>query len=81
MLLLKVKCEGSPPFHYCIDYQVGPYNVTGNETCRNTLTTLTCDINIVRYYFTMDVHTVVLIINNNLAKIVTPISINIYKGV
>lgn len=76
-LKMRYKCNGSPPFEYCIDYHVGIYNVTGREKCTFNLTTDTCDIPALQYLFADKQYTIVLIIANALSKVIKPTVVKI----
>lgn len=80
LLNLNVKYTGSPPFDYCVQYKIGLYNVTGNETCSGTTRTVANAFPLVHYFSDSDQHTVVVIIQNEIGKIASRKTINIYKG-
>lgn len=56
-------------------------SIAGNETCEYPDVSVNCEFPITRY-FPQRVKTVttVIIINNDVAKIVHPVTINIYEG-
>lgn len=77
---MNVKYTGSQPFNYCIQYKLGEYNITGNETCTSPTTTIANSFPLVHYFSDSDKHTVVVIIENEIGKSVAKSTINIYKG-
>ncbi|RVE51286.1 hypothetical protein evm_004090 [Chilo suppressalis] len=79
LLRLNVKYSGTPPFQYCVQYKVGQYNVTGNETCNTMSTTNSTEFPLIHYFSGSDQHTVVVIVENLLTKNVSRATINIYK--
>lgn len=79
MLSLQVNCNGSGPFRYCAQYVTGPYNVTGNETCQMERNLVQCQTQVFHYFREPTNYTLVVIIANDVSKVVTPIGINIYK--
>ncbi|CAH1102208.1 unnamed protein product [Psylliodes chrysocephalus] len=78
MLSLRVHCNGSKSFKYCVEYKKGEYNVTGNETCEIFQQADTCDFE-VRRFLSYPKSTVIIIIENDISKQVTPVTVNIYK--
>lgn len=81
ILELQISCQGSKPFQYCLNYFPGIYNVTGNETCINPLSLDNCNFNIGRYYGSPGSHTIVVIITNDVQKLITPITVTVYEGI
>jgi len=75
-----VNCNGSGPFRYCAQYVTGPYTVTGNETCQMERNLVQCQTQVFHYFREPTNYTLVVIIANDVSKVVTPIGINIYKG-
>lgn len=80
LLNLQVKYTGSPPFDYCALYKEGQYNITGNETCIYKTRTVSNAFPLVHYFSDSDQHTVVVVVENDVGKIVSRATINIYKG-
>ncbi|XP_023012413.2 uncharacterized protein [Leptinotarsa decemlineata] len=78
LLSLKVSCTGSKNIDYCVNYLRGEYNVTGNETCGIYERLDTCSFRIKRYLWHPKT-TILIIIKNEVSKIVTPVTVNIYK--
>lgn len=64
---------------YCVQYKRGEYNITGNETCFVYTPLDSCDFSITRY-FSYPKNTILIIIKNDVSKVVTPVAVNIYKG-
>ncbi|KAL5244767.1 hypothetical protein ACI65C_012177 [Semiaphis heraclei] len=79
MLNLLVNCNGSGPFRYCAHYVEGPYNVTGDESCSWDRNLVQCQMQFVHYFREPTNYTLIVIVANDVSKIVTPIGINIYK--
>ncbi|GJQ68040.1 hypothetical protein Trydic_g16758 [Trypoxylus dichotomus] len=79
ILHLQISCKGSKPFQYCLNYFPGNYNITGNETCINPLPLDNCDFEISRYYGYPGPHTIVVIIINDVDKLITPITVTVYE--
>lgn len=75
-----MSCDGSGPFRFCVRYQTGPYNVTGNETCSFEKNVLQCQMQFRHYFHEPTNYTLVVIMANDVSKLVIPIGINIYKG-
>lgn len=80
LLNMVVKYTGSPPFDYCIQYKLGDYNITGNETCDVKTTTISNTFRLVHYFSDSDRHTVVVVLENEIGKKAARATINIYKG-
>ncbi|CAG9829698.1 unnamed protein product [Diabrotica balteata] len=78
MLSLKVQCYGSKNFDFCVKYVKGEYNVTGNETCKYYNTLETCEFPVMRY-LNVPKTTILIIVKNDLNKIVQPVTVNIYS--
>lgn len=78
MLSLSVSCEGSSTFTYCVHFKNGVYNITGNETCNNPYFSEKCEFLVNRYYNDDKAHTVVLIISNDVNKVITRVAIQVY---
>ncbi|XP_057663799.1 uncharacterized protein LOC130898479 isoform X1 [Diorhabda carinulata] len=78
MLSLRIRCDGSKNFSYCVKYRRGEYNITGNETCDIYEMLDNCDFTISRYLSSPKT-TVLIIIENDINKVVTPVTVNIYK--
>lgn len=76
----QVNCNGSGPFRYCAHFVLGPYNVTGNETCEWDRNLIQCQMQFFHYFREPTNYTLVVITANDVSKVVTPIGINIYKG-
>lgn len=81
LLNLSVKCQGSSSFSYCVTVHGGKYNVTGNETCDVMNKNVQCNFQIQRYLRESDLHTIVIIIANDVSRIVSPVTITVYKGI
>lgn len=83
MLLLQAKCDGSPPFLGCIQYKNKLYNITNKENCSDDDTQLSsniCDFPLSRYYNDPGEYTIVVIVQNEVTKKISPVTINVYKG-
>lgn len=80
MLHLQVKCRGSSLFSYCIQFHPGKYNITGNETCLNPDISEKCEFPVNRYFIDSGIQTVVIIIYNDLGKVVNPVTVTVYEG-
>jgi hypothetical protein len=80
LLTLNVKCHGSKNLKYCVQYQNGVYNITGNETCFFSHELEKCEFTIQRYFVESIEHTVIIIIQNEVSKVVTPVAVTVYKG-
>ncbi|XP_060534980.1 uncharacterized protein LOC132707233 [Cylas formicarius] len=80
LLSLNVKCSGSQKMLYCLRYIHGLYNVTGNETCGNDYMDLDeCNFPIKRYLPNTMKHTVLIILKNDVSKVVTPVTVTVYQ--
>lgn len=67
---------------YCIQIVNGLYNVTGNESCYSYKTLPTCHF-LFTHWFGQNpspVHTLLIIIENEVTKQVKPVAINMYHG-
>lgn len=73
-------CSGTGPFRFCINRIEGPYNITGNETCKRETNLAECQLNFFHYFRKPTNYTLVFIVANDVAKVITPIGINVYKG-
>ncbi|KAK4876862.1 hypothetical protein RN001_009368 [Aquatica leii] len=81
VLSLKVKCQGSSQFYYCKHIFEGVYNVTGNETCDVPPpdTSDECEFPIKRYFQKPQKYTIAIVIYNDVAKIVSPVTVTVYE--
>ncbi|KAJ4446185.1 hypothetical protein ANN_12878, partial [Periplaneta americana] len=79
MLDLKVSCNGSADIGYCIRFFTGSYNVTGNETCP-TLISTDCQFSVIHYFREPSMYTLLIIIRNDVSKVVNKVGINVYEG-
>lgn len=80
LLSLNVQCVGSKPLKYCVNYQKGSFNVTGNETCEEYFSLDECQFPIQRYLAESMQHTIIIVIQNDVSKIVKSVTVTIYKG-
>ncbi|XP_014472594.1 PREDICTED: uncharacterized protein LOC106743348 [Dinoponera quadriceps] len=79
MLNLNITCRGSGPFHKCLLFHRGKYNITGNETCDNVEPLPTCNFSIIHYFLEPSVYTIIIVLNNEVSTQIYPLTINIYK--
>ncbi|PNF42397.1 hypothetical protein B7P43_G02554 [Cryptotermes secundus] len=79
MLNLQVQCNGSAMIEYCIRILPGSYNVTGNETCPSYASRSHCQFLVMHYFREPSLYTVLIIIRNDVSKIVTKVGINVYE--
>nr|CAD7198476.1 unnamed protein product [Timema douglasi] len=80
ILNLTVAFTGSPNFTYCTKLMVGTYNITGNEVCKNDgRALLKPKFPIIHYFQVPDTYTLIVIINNDISKTITPVTVNIYE--
>lgn len=75
-----MSCNGSGPFRYCAYYVQGSYNITGNETCLWEKNLIQCQTVFFHYFRQPTNYTLIVIMANDVSKVITPIGINIYKG-
>ncbi|CAH0384173.1 unnamed protein product [Bemisia tabaci] len=83
VLNITVLCNGSAVIKYCIQIVNGLYNVTGNESCYSYKTLPTCHF-LFTHWFGQNpspVHTLLIIIENEVTKQVKPVAINMYHAV
>lgn len=80
LLRIKITCEGTGPYEYCIMIKEGAYNITGNETCSrgNTEVTNDCEIPF-SWLFGEGIHTLLTIIENDLGRYLNQTAIHVYK--
>lgn len=78
-LNLDVKCTGSPPFEYCLNISLTPFNTTGNSTCDNWKPLPTCEFRISRFFFEDKPYTVLIILRNQVTLINKEITIKVYN--
>ncbi|KAI5724080.1 hypothetical protein M8J76_015063 [Diaphorina citri] len=80
MLGLDIKCNGTGPFSFCYDYVPGSYNVTGDESCAEYISDETdCSFHIDHYFRESQAYTMIVVITNNVGKVVTPVGVNVYE--
>ncbi|KAK0072889.1 hypothetical protein PV325_010644 [Microctonus aethiopoides] len=79
MLSLNVTCHGTGPFHKCLEYHRGTYNITGNETCENGDIIQSCNFTITHYFLDSNVYTILMILKNDIGTQIYPLTINIYE--
>ncbi|XP_044749112.1 uncharacterized protein LOC123309877 [Coccinella septempunctata] len=79
ILALVVSCNGSPSLRYCVKFYRGSYNATGTESCRSYLTLGNCNFLIQRYLGDAEEHTVLLILENDVTKVVKTVAVTIYE--
>lgn len=66
-------------FSYCIHFFSGKYNITGNETCIVPDMSEKCEFPIRRFFIEPKSYTVVIVIYNEVSKLVSPITVTVYK--
>lgn len=71
------KCQGSPPFHYCMRLCRGICNATGHEDCAFPIPNDDCDFSVNRYVYDDKPVTMIVIIQNDVSTVVRPSVINI----
>ncbi|XP_018334440.1 uncharacterized protein LOC108743381 [Agrilus planipennis] len=79
ILSLNIKCTGSGMFNYCVHYSKAPYNITGNETCLSPDTSEKCEFSIRHYFKSPEMYTAIIVIFNDVGKIISPVTITVYK--
>lgn len=79
LLDLNVRCDGSPPYMFCIQIHNGPYNLTGNETCISPEMTTVCEIPYVWYFGDPGIYSLVIIMENDISRLVNRTLINVYN--
>ena len=80
MLALKISCNGSGPFHKCIEIHAGQYNVTNNETCNQDADIIeNCEFSFMHYFLDPHESTVLIILSNDVSNEIHPVAVNIYK--
>lgn len=77
-LHLTVTWNGSRPYEYCFDIKNGAYNTTGNEMCDLWLRTDNPEITISRLLLEEKIHTVLIIVRNEVTIIRKGVGITIY---
>ncbi|CAL8088427.1 unnamed protein product [Orchesella dallaii] len=78
LLKVKITCDGSGPYRYCLTLQEGAYNITGNETCRSAEGTNDCEIPFA-WLLGEGIHTLIIIIENDLSRYINQTAIHVYK--
>lgn len=53
---------------------------TGNETCTYSVVTTDCQFAVKHYFRDPSLYTVLIILKNDVSKVVTKVGINIYEG-
>lgn len=81
VLNLTVSYKGSSMFNYCVHFFPGIYNITGNETCYSPDTTAQHEFPITRYFSEDKQHTIVIVIYNDVGKVVSPVTVTVYTGI
>lgn len=77
----QIWCNGSAPFSYCVQFWNGNYTVTGNESCISKKMFLsTCNFQITHYFGNSTNYTVVIIVENDVQKLVRSVNVNVYEG-
>ena len=79
LLDLNVSCAGSGPYTYCWQVKPGSYNRTGNETCESPTVTNSCEFPITRYFAQPGHYNLLVIINNDVSRVVNQSSVFVYK--
>ena len=81
-LSLVVTCNGTGPFHKCIEIISGKYNVTGNETCSRDSEVIldTCKFSFNHYFLDAAEYTILIILSNDVSTEVHPLAVNIVKS-
>ncbi|ODM94592.1 Transmembrane protein [Orchesella cincta] len=78
LLRIKITCDGTGPYQYCLVLKEGAYNVTGNETCGSVEGTNDCEIPFA-WLLGEGIHTLIIIIENDLSRYVNQTAIHVYK--
>ncbi|KAK6643029.1 hypothetical protein RUM43_004532 [Polyplax serrata] len=79
ILNISVSCNGSSPFKFCVLLRPGLYNITGNETCHEETILRNCSFEIQHLFKRPSEYTLVVIISNEVSRVIKPIAVNIYK--
>lgn len=79
LLNIKILCDGSKDFSYCIQLHPGIYNLTGNETCPYPTVTTVCEFSYVWYISEPGFHSLVIILENDISRVVNRTLVNVYK--
>ncbi|XP_065216862.1 uncharacterized protein LOC135843026 [Planococcus citri] len=80
LLNLQVWCNGSAPFSYCVQFHIGNYSISGNESCSTRKKYLSaCNFEIPRYFGNSTNYTVVIIVENDVQKVVRGVNVNVYE--
>lgn len=81
ILNLNINCKGSNPIRYCLIYHNGLRNATGNETCPESPSPLPkCDFNITHLFRDDQLHSIFIILTNDVTKIVKTAGVHIYSS-
>ncbi|XP_012251514.2 uncharacterized protein LOC105683477 [Athalia rosae] len=80
MVSRNVSCKGSGPFHKCLFFHRGTYNITGNETCGESDQLESCKFAIVRYFLEPGLYTIVVVLENDVSKQIQPLLITVYSA-
>lgn len=78
-LHLSVTWNGSRPYEYCFDIKNGAYNTTGDEMCDMWLRTDNPEIVISRLLLDEKIHTVLIIVRNDVTLLRKVLGINTYE--
>lgn len=78
LLELNVICNGSMQMKYCYKFYLGHYNITGNETCDKYYQINPCNFQVQRY-LSSSIHTLIIIIENDVSKVIKPVTVTIYE--
>lgn len=80
LLRLKITCDGSGPYQYCLMIKEGSYNITGNETCPSGGVEVTNDCEIFFVWLLGEgMHTLITVIENDLGRYLNQTAIFVYK--
>ncbi|KAK3909386.1 Collagen alpha-1(XXVII) chain [Frankliniella fusca] len=78
LLDLQIVCSGSGNFSACNYKAPANYNYTGNETCVHEEILETCQFNVSRFFSYVN-YTVIVIVSNDVSKVVYPVKVMFYK--
>ncbi|KAK7792097.1 hypothetical protein R5R35_010397 [Gryllus longicercus] len=79
VLNLSISCNGSAKFQHCTKIKVGVHNVTGYENCSSPLQGDVCNFTLTHYFREANTYTYIIVIMNDVSKVVTPAVIRMYK--
>ncbi|XP_021711098.1 uncharacterized protein LOC5578012 [Aedes aegypti] len=79
---LTFQCSGTPPFSFCYNVIYGQYNITQNETCRNSwqISEDSCKFRYTSWVFHKEQQSLIIFMKNRISEQIVQVGLQIYEN-